>query len=97
VTDGDEDLPVAAGEADLSRLSVARASLESGDYGEAIIVYQSLVEKGDGLNTLIDDLEAAANAHESQPLLRRLLGDAYLKNGQLQKALDNYRRALDRL
>ena len=31
----------------------------------------------------------------SDPLLIRLLGDAYMRDGKLQKALDTYRRALD--
>jgi cytochrome c-type biogenesis protein CcmH/NrfG len=45
---------------------------------------------------LIGDLETAV-AGQRQPLLQRVLGDAYMRNGQLQKALDTYRDALDRL
>jgi cytochrome c-type biogenesis protein CcmH/NrfG len=45
---------------------------------------------------VITDLEMAAAAHD-QPVLLRLLGDAYMENGQLTRALESYRRALDLL
>ncbi|MGB4871723.1 MAG: tetratricopeptide repeat protein, partial [Candidatus Promineifilaceae bacterium] len=59
--------------------------------------YAGLVEVGEGLNTLIADLEAAAGRHKEKPLVRRMLGDAYMRNGQLQKALETYRQALDQM
>ena len=46
---------------------------------------------------IIADLESAVTRYNRQPLFTRLLGDAYMRNGQLQKALDMYRRALDQL
>jgi hypothetical protein len=93
----EEEAMSAAADLDRSQLTMARRSLAGGDHDEAIAAYQSLIEKGEGLSTLIDDLESAASTFDSQPLLRRLLGDAYMQNGQLQKALDNYRQALDQL
>jgi tetratricopeptide (TPR) repeat protein len=77
------------------QLRGAREAMRQGNFNEAIQEYGGLVEVGEGLNTLIADLEMAANRHTDQPLIQRMLGDAYMRNGQLQKALDTYRHALD--
>jgi tetratricopeptide (TPR) repeat protein len=82
---------------DQEQLREAHQALESQDYSEALAAYQALLDSGEGLPLLIADLEEAVAAHEQQPLLRRLLGDAYMRNGQLQRALDAYRQALDNL
>ena len=92
ITDLDSD----AFDLDESHLTEARERLSSGTLDEALDTYQSLVKQGRGLPLLIGDLETAV-AGQRQPLLQRLLGDAYMRNGQLQKALDTYRDALDRL
>jgi cytochrome c-type biogenesis protein CcmH/NrfG len=47
--------------------------------------------------TLIADLESVAVEYPEQPLFCHLLGDAYMRNGQLQKALETYRMALDQI
>jgi tetratricopeptide (TPR) repeat protein len=75
---------------------MARQALAKGQYDQAMDRYRSLVEEGQGLGALIADLETATEEHR-QPLLRRLLGDAYMRNGQLQRALETYRIALDDL
>ncbi len=77
-------------------LNKARQALAKGQYDQAMDRYRSLVEEGQGLSALIADLETATEEHQ-QPLLRRLLGDAYMRNGQLQRALETYRIALDDL
>jgi tetratricopeptide (TPR) repeat protein len=77
-------------------LNTARQALTRGQYDQALNQYRSLVEEGQGLSVLIADLETATEEHQ-QPLLRRLLGDAYMRNGQLQRALETYRTALDEL
>jgi hypothetical protein len=77
-------------------LNKARQALAKGQYDQAMDRYRSLVEEGQGLSALIADLETATEEHP-QPLLRRLLGDAYMRNGQLQRALETYRIALDDL
>jgi cytochrome c-type biogenesis protein CcmH/NrfG len=56
-----------------------------------------LVDAGGGMMALIADLEMVSTEHPEQPLFRHLLGDAYMRNGQLQKALDTYRMALDQI
>ncbi|MCB8922625.1 MAG: tetratricopeptide repeat protein [Ardenticatenaceae bacterium] len=80
---------------DDDKLNAAREAASSGDVDEAMQAYQELVESGQGLSILIADLETAVQQHPKQPAMRRLLGDAYMRNGQLQKALDTYRQALD--
>ena len=44
--------------------------------------------KDNSLQTLVDQ-------YEIQPSLKRILGEAYTENGQLQKALEMYRKALE--
>ncbi|MFZ0545164.1 MAG: tetratricopeptide repeat protein [Candidatus Promineifilaceae bacterium] len=87
----------ASGLVDQSRLDSARSSLESGDYSSAVDQYNSLIQSGEGLPLVIADLESAAASNTNLAPLHRLLGDAYMQNGQLQKAIDTYRKALDNL
>jgi tetratricopeptide (TPR) repeat protein len=84
-------------ELDEEQLSSARQAIAAGQYDQALQSYQSLVDAGSGMMTLIADLEGAAEKYGEQPFIRHLLGDAYMRNGQLQKALDTYRSALDQL
>ncbi len=93
----DLDLGMSAVELDQDRLQTAREALHGGQVEAALESYASLVETGEGLNTLIADLEAASSQHADRPLVRRMLGDAYMRNGQLQKALETYRQALDQM
>ena len=81
---------------DESQLANAREKLATGSFEDALYAYQSLVKEGGGLSMVIGDLETAVTSHR-QPSLQRVLGDAYMRNGQLQKALDTYRDALDAL
>lgn len=76
-------------------LESARQALKRADYDQAVRRYRRLVEAGEGLSILIADLETAVHGSPAQPAVRRLLGDAYMRNGQLQKALDTYRLALE--
>lgn len=82
---------------DDKKLTAARQAVESGTFDEALDAYQTLVDAGGGMMALIADLETVVVGHPKQPLFRHLLGDAYMRNGQLQKALDTYRVALDQI
>ncbi|MBE2224869.1 MAG: hypothetical protein IAF02_25235, partial [Anaerolineae bacterium] len=82
---------------DQAQLEAARSSLASGDIDAALYDYQGLVEAGESMHTVISDLERAAELHQDKPLVRRMLGDAYMRNGQINKAIDTYRNALDRM
>ncbi|MBK9055752.1 MAG: hypothetical protein IPL78_34090 [Chloroflexi bacterium] len=83
--------------ADDGQLAAARQLLQTRKYDEAITQYSGLLEQSASVSPLITELETVVDSHPAQPLLRRLLGDAYMRNGQLQKALETYRKALDQL
>lgn len=73
-------------------------ALEAGNVDEALDTYKQLLDAGSAeVTTLIEDLERATESLEDNPRLMQLLGDAYNQNGQLQKALDAYRQALEML
>lgn len=93
----DDELGPSVLDLDAEKLESARQAVTSGNLDDALSSYQELVDAGGGLMTLIADLKTAVVEHEEQPLLRHLLGDAYMRNGQLQKALETYRSALDQL
>jgi hypothetical protein len=93
----DLDFGLPGSELDQARLRSAQQALASGNFDVALSDYAALVEAGGGLTTVIANLENATGQYRDRPLLRRLLGDAYMRNGQLQKALETYRQALDQL
>lgn len=82
---------------DEARLIVARAALRDGRLAEALTQFKELVAEGTGMMTIIAELEQATDAHPRTPALSQVLGDAYMRNGQLQKALASYRTALDQM
>lgn len=82
---------------DEARLIVARAALHDGRLAEALTQFKELVAEGTGMMTIIAELEQATDAHPRTPALSQVLGDAYMRNGQLQKALASYRTALDQM
>jgi tetratricopeptide (TPR) repeat protein len=86
-----------AGPLDQSQLESARTALEIGDYDTAMENYKSLLESEQNLPMLIAELETESAKHATVGGMQRLLGDAYMQNGQLQKAIDTYRQALDNL
>jgi cytochrome c-type biogenesis protein CcmH/NrfG len=55
------------------------------------------LDAAQNLPLLIAELETETMKHSTIAGLQRLLGDAYMQNGQLQKAIDTYRQALDNL
>ena len=56
----EEDIATTVLELDEERLEQAREALTQNDYDDALQTYQSLVEDGGGMMTLIADLETAA-------------------------------------
>ncbi len=80
---------------DGEKLRDARHLVNSGNTDSSLTAYRSLIQQGDGLNVIIADLEVAAQKFKSEPKMSHLLGDAYTQNGQLQKAVDTYRGALE--
>jgi tetratricopeptide (TPR) repeat protein len=82
---------------DEAKLDMAQQSLADGRINEAISQFKELVAAGSGMMSIIAELEQAAEAHPQAPALSQVLGDAYMRNGQLQKALASYRAALDQM
>jgi tetratricopeptide (TPR) repeat protein len=82
---------------DLDQYEEAHLALESGDYDQAIAIYSDILDSGEDLPDLIANLESLVEAYYSQTALIRLLGEAYTKNGQLQEALEMYKKALDNI
>jgi tetratricopeptide (TPR) repeat protein len=80
-----------------THLSLARACLRQGDPDASAGEYERLVQDPALTDTLIPELEEATQAYPTHHALRRVLGDAYMRVGQLQKALDAYKAALSRL
>jgi tetratricopeptide (TPR) repeat protein len=82
---------------ELDQYEEAHLALETGDFDQAIAIYSEILNSGEGLPDLIANLESLIDAYYSQTALIRLLGDAYTKNGQLQEALEMYKKALDNI
>jgi tetratricopeptide (TPR) repeat protein len=89
----DDGLPSDADE----RLKLARLARDKGEIEEAVRVYDSLVASGSHLDRVIDDLEQSIKSYPSNYQLFQLMGDAMMKDGRLQSALDVYRQALTKL
>jgi hypothetical protein len=80
-----------------ARLALARAYLQQGELDVSAAEFEELVKIPSLTERLIGDLEEAVGLYPEQPALHRILGDAYMRSGQLQKALNAYRDALARL
>jgi tetratricopeptide (TPR) repeat protein len=80
------------------QLRIAREKLSAKAIEEALPYYESLIGSKKMLDQTISDLLYAIKTEEkTSPRLRRVLGDAYRSQGQLQEALEVYRQALDEL
>ena len=76
---------------------VARAALIAGNVAAAAEQYRNLLDEGQGGPALIDELETAVAEQPEEPDLVQLLGDAYMQDGQLQKAMKSYGKGFDHL
>jgi hypothetical protein len=78
-------------------LAEARSLLRQQDEPAATAALDHLVEEGQLLDTVIVELEPAAQQPAASVPLLRVLGDAYARSNQLDQALQTYRQALRRL
>ena len=78
-------------------LKNARTHLNAFNFGDAIEEYAELIKTNESLSYVIADLEKATQENPNTPELMQTLGDAYAKDGQLQRSLDVYRQALKKL
>lgn len=81
----------------VSRLSLARALREYGNPRASLPHYEVLVESTELLDEVSKDLTTLAAGPEADADVHRILGDAYMRQGKLQQALDAYRTALEQL
>jgi tetratricopeptide (TPR) repeat protein len=95
---GDELVPEEIlSDSEQAQLGVARSALDAGLEQQALEQYELLLDDDSSIPFVISDLEASLARDGDQLLVQRTLGDAYVRNGQLKKALEVYRQALDTL
>ncbi len=81
-----------------ARLGLARAYLAQGERDEALTHYRTIIHSEPVLvGEVIEDLEAATQEAPEQLPTQQLLGDAYMKSGRLEEALEKYRWLRERL
>ncbi len=80
-------------------LNQARASQKMGDFGAMLDSYERLIRSEVALEDVETDMERVSKdaVHKSNPAVLRVYGDALLRRGKLQQALDTYRAALNLL
>ncbi len=78
-------------------LGMARGWVQQGDLNAARGAYDELVRAGTLLDQVLADLDGITEDHPDDVELIRLMGDAHMKVGNLQKALKLYRQALKKL
>jgi tetratricopeptide (TPR) repeat protein len=77
-------------------LALARALWQADERQESLETYTRVIRAGKLLDSVTADLEGYVRQWRDAST-QRVLGDAYMKDGRLQKALDIYRRALETL
>ena len=78
-------------------LHMARGWMQTADLNAARGAYDELVRAGALLDQVLSDLGQVAEDRPDDVEFIRLLGDAHMKAGNLQKALKLYRQALRKL
>jgi competence ComEA-like helix-hairpin-helix protein len=71
----------------------ARQNVASGDLEQAAQSYTQLIKSNQHLDAIIQDLQTATQRYPQAIFLWQALGDAYLRAGQIQLALDAYNQA----
>jgi tetratricopeptide (TPR) repeat protein len=89
--------PIKEKESAAAKLSVAAATLNSGDLEEALTIYQDLINTSQFLDKIIDALATSLDRYQDAPAIYEVLGDAQVRNGQLNSALQSYQLALEKL
>jgi cytochrome c-type biogenesis protein CcmH/NrfG len=74
-------------------LSEARRDLDGGQPAAAAVKYSTLAKKGHRLDTIIRELQETLYRFPVDIDVWQTLGDAYLRNDNLQEALDAYTKA----
>jgi tetratricopeptide (TPR) repeat protein len=74
-------------------LENAQAAMQEGNISVALEEYGSLVKKKRLLEEIIHDLREALYEYPVNIPILQMLGDAYIRAGRLQEALDTYTKA----
>jgi len=77
-----------------TRIALARIYLRNDMPDASAKEYEQLVQVPSLHDTLIADLERAVEEYPRHPALYRVLGDVYMRAGQLADALTAYKKAL---
>jgi len=77
------------------KLAIAQAAFKANDVDEALAVMYTLVEDSESLSEVIDLLQQHTAAYAENAALFELLGDAHMRDGQLNQALHAYKQALE--
>ena len=80
-------------------INSARGKVEADDLPAALLDYETLLTTSAGLEWVVSDMREliAQSQYQGIPSLHRVLGDALMRQGQLEAALDVYRHALSLL
>ncbi len=72
----------------------ARHALAAGNVAAVVKDYRERLDSSGGDPQLIEELESMVAEKPDEPDLLNVLGDAYMQTGQIQKALEAYRKGL---
>lgn len=75
----------------------AQSGSDAGDVEETLRLLQKVLDNEGPSTKLVEELQNAAERHPDSPGLLRLLGDAYMQMGEVDKAITTYRRGFDHL
>ena len=80
-------------------INSARGKVKADDLPAALLDYETLLTTSAGLEWVVSDMREliGQSQYERVPSLHRVLGDALMRQGQLEAALDVYRHALSLL
>ncbi|MFN2138293.1 MAG: hypothetical protein ACK2UK_20225 [Candidatus Promineifilaceae bacterium] len=82
---------------DVDELEAAEAALDGGDTATALEHLRKLIDGGAIDERLFELLETSIERRGESPQLLRLLGDAYMQVGDVDKAVATYRRGFDHI
>jgi hypothetical protein len=80
-----------------TRLKLSRALWNIGEIKEAMKNYGTLIKSGAKMGEIYEDLQQYLTTHPKDSDVLRTLGDAYMKDGDLDRALEIYNEAMNTL
>lgn len=91
-------VPVEAAQIDVAAtLNDARSKAMANDVDGSLHYYELLIRANVELDTVVGDVTRLMEKFKTTPAVYRVLGDALMRQGKLQAALDTYRKALNQL